>query len=486
MTRFNIFCRIFSLIIIYLSSLLSYGQTNTIASLTDLGTRYDFAYSIAIQEDEKVVIAGDADGTPFILRFDTRGVLDPTFGSNGKVFATWTCSSNPADNDIKIQSDGKIVLGTRYYNGSDDDFIVARYNIDGSPDLSFGNQGQVITKIGNYNDWCNCVIIQSDDKILAGGAMNNSANSDYNYDFALVRYNSDGSLDTSFGMDGKVRTHIGLSNNMAHSMAIQQNGKIILAGEANDSIFSDFALTRYNPDGTLDTSFGKEGVVRTALSPWYDYARSVLVQSDEKILVAGSAQSDLSNTNFALLRYFTDGTLDSTFGTNGTVITDVGNDYGNSLTLQSDHKIVLAGSTAAGTIYDYATLRYNMDGSPDNSFGTNGLIRTSFGDGDSEGLAAAVRSNGEIIIAGIYNHGSPLYFDIALLRLFSYLTSVPSSPALSLPPNGAAEQLTNPTLIWNSVTEASNYNLQVSPTEEFESLIVNEAGLISVKFGQDH
>lgn len=143
--------------IISLSSLLSSGQTNTIKILTDIGTRYDLAYSIAIQSDDKVVVAGDAAGKPCIIRFDTTGWLDNTFGSDGKVLAEWDCGSSYADNDIKIQTDGKIVLGTRYYNGVNNDFIVARYHVDGTPDIAFGSNGKVITRIGSYGSLCNCI-----------------------------------------------------------------------------------------------------------------------------------------------------------------------------------------------------------------------------------------------------------------------------------------------------------------------------------------
>ncbi len=108
------------------------------------------------------------------------------------------------------------------------------------------------------------------------------------------------------------------------TMAIQQDGKIVLAGEARDTLFTDFALARYHSDGSPDFSFGTEGVVLTALSETYDHARSVVLQADEKILVAGSAQNGLSNENIALVRYDTTGLLDGTFGTDGVVITDIG------------------------------------------------------------------------------------------------------------------------------------------------------------------
>ncbi|MBC8487073.1 MAG: T9SS type A sorting domain-containing protein [Bacteroidetes bacterium] len=422
MILLKIICKINIVIVISLSSINAFAQTNTIKILTDLGTNYDYSYSIAFQDDGKVIVAGDAWGTPCLIRFDTTGGLDNTFGIGGKVFTSWNCSSNPADNDIRIQQDGKIILGTRYYNGSDDDFILARFNSDGSPDLSFGDNGQVISSIGSYNDWCNAIAIQPDGKILAAGGTNNAPASNYNYNFALIRYNADGSIDSTFGNNGITITNIGLSNNIAYSMVIQQNNKIILVGEANDSIFSDFALARYKTDGSLDSDFGNGGIVRTPVSTTYDFAKSIDLQPDGKILVAGSAQSSLSNYNFALVRYELDGSLDNTFGVNGIVLTDIGSDFGEAVTIQPDEKIILAGSFTNGTIYDFATLRYNNDGALDYTFGTNGLISTSFGNGDSEGKAVTLGNDGEIIVTGSYNPGSPNYFDFAMVRLFSSIS----------------------------------------------------------------
>jgi uncharacterized delta-60 repeat protein len=464
------------IVFINLVSLCSYGQTNTFRVLTDLGTRYDYAYSIDVQSDGKVIVAGDAYGTPCMIRFDTTGVLDNSFGLGGKVFASWDCGSNPADNEIKIQSDGKIVLGTRYHNGENDDFIVARYHVDGTPDLEFGENGQVISQIGSYNDWCNTIAIQPDGKIVAAGGTGILPPGYFKYDFVLVRYNSDGTIDDSFGENGIVTTHIGSSSSIAYSMAIQQNGKIVLAGEARDSIFTDFTVARYNSDGSPDTAFGNKGFVRTALSATYDHATSMVLQADEKILVAGSAQNGLSNENIALVRYDTTGLLDGTFGTDGVVITDIDQEMGKSLALQSDHKIILAGEYTNSTIWDFAAFRYNVDGSLDDSFGINGLITTSFGNGDSYGMAVAIGNDGEILIAGTYNHGSPDYMDFALARLFSNL--VPDyTLILSSPLNGDTVQSMNPTLTWNPVFGASSYNLQVSTTPDFSSTIIHEPGI---------
>ncbi len=475
MNRLPVACMV-ALLAMFLLTAASYGQTNNFKLLVDMGTRYDYAYSIAVQHDNKVIVGGDAWGNPCMIRFDTTGAPDQSFGLNGKVFATWNCGSNPAGNDIKVQEDGKIVLGTRYHNGTDENFVVARYQTDGTPDGEFGDNGKVITRIGDYSDLCNCIAIQPDGKILAGGCTGVDTAFKWMYDFAVVRYHPDGQIDNEFGENGSVTTHIGDQYSIGYSMAIQPDGKIILAGETRDSIFSDVAIARYHPDGSPDQSFGTAGIIRTALSETDDFARSVALQSDGKIVVAGSTRQDLSNYDIALIRYHPDGSPDHTFGVNGVVKTDVGNEFGNSVAVQPDQKIIVAGGLTTTTIYDFAILRYQPDGTLDNSFGTNGLISISFGAGDSEGHAVTLGRHGEVIIAGSYNHGSPNYFDFALVRLFSKLNPS-ASPLLTFPENGAAGQQVSPELAWSPVQGNASYHLQISEVPDFATLTFEATGM---------
>lgn len=466
---------------IFQFSILSHGQTNTFKLYTDLSHHNDYASSVAIQNDGKVLVAGDAWGKPCLLRYDLTGALDKSFGTEGKVFASFEGPYNPNKNDIKIQEDGKIVMGTSYSNGIDGDFVVLRFNMDGSPDLSFGNKGQAISPIGQANDYCKSIAIQADGKIIAAGTTENGSSGSGNFDFAAVRYNSDGTIDRTFGNEGKAITHIG-QGNVANSVVIQPDGKIILAGKSNEIIFSDFALVRYNQDGTLDKSFGGSGIIQTQVSGTYDFANSVILQKDGKIIAGGSAQDGFSNYNFALVRYNADGSLDTGFGTNGIVTTDRSSvDIGNSLTIQSDEKLILAGGTLRGLGFDFCTIQYNTDGTPDNSFGTDGLITTSFGNGDAEANDIAIGNDGEIIIVGSYNRGAPNYNDFALVRLFSKLTEQ-TPPILSSPENSAFDQSVNPVMTWNEVSGATSYNIQVSPSPDFDDQVISCTGLPSTSF----
>ena len=171
---------------------------------------------------------------------------------------------------------------------------------------------------------------------------------------------ADGDLDASFGTGGKVVTSILSQDDFAHSVAIQSDGKIVVAGETKNGTFDEFALARYNADGTLDTSFGNAGgKVITNSNNNGDHAYSVAIQSDGKILLAG-ASDNTGNDDFALYRYDTDGSLDTSFGTGGKVVTAVGGggDIGTSVAIQSDGKIVVAGHSENGGYYDFALVRY--------------------------------------------------------------------------------------------------------------------------------
>jgi uncharacterized delta-60 repeat protein len=269
--------------------------------------------------------------------------------------------------------------------------------------------------------------------VAAGSSKNGS-----NYDFALARYNTDGTLDTNFGTGGKVITAIGSSTDVAESVAIQSDGKIVAAGFSNNGSNNDFALVRYNTNGTLDTTFDSDGKVTTAIGSANDVAYSVAIQSDGKIVAAGYSRSGGSNDDFALVRYNTDGSLDTSFDSDGKVTTAIGgsNDYAESVTIQSDGKIVAAGHSYMSSNYDFTLARYNTDGTLDTSFGTNGKVATAIGGSDDVAYSVAIQSDGKIVAAGYSYNGSN--FKFALVRYAgtppapAALTPVPTLPLFGL------------------------------------------------------
>ena len=398
------------------------GQLDTTFAQNGINTNagVSFAHSVAIQSDGKIVAAGNSynstNGTTYYsdfteVRYNSDGALDHTFGTNGVVITSVGDLSDYA-NSIAIQSDGKIIAAGSSYNGSDNDFAVVRYNSNGSLDNTYGTNGIVITSVGDSSDYANSIAIQSDGKIIAAGYSYNGSD----YDFALVRYNSNGSLDNTFGTNGVVTTSVGDSSDYANSIAIQSDGKIIAAGNSFNGSDDDFAVVRYNSNGALDNTFGTNGIVITSVGDSSDYARSIAIQSDSKIIAAGYSYNG-SDFDLALVRYNSNGSLDNTFGTNGIVITSVGDssDYANSIAIQSDGKIIAAGNSFNGSDFDFALVRYNSNGALDNTFGTNGVVTTDFGASDNIATSIAIQSDEKIIIAGgsIYGH---TFSDFTIVR----------------------------------------------------------------------
>ena len=345
------------------------------------------------------------------------GDLDTTFGIGGKVDIDFTGHSTA------IQSDGKIVVGGYVYPPTA--FALARYNTDGSLDASFGSGGKVVTDFPGGSSRVFSIAIQSDGKILAAGSSHNY-NSSVGYylsDFALARYNTDGSLDTSFGSGGKVETDFFGETDYAKTVTIQSDGKIVLGGTAwgGRNYRSDFALARYNTDGSLDTSFSGDGKVVTEFFGWVDIVTSVTTQSDGKILAAGvthNLNSGFYSSDFALVRYSINGSLDTSFGSFGKVVTDFFGEWdgGESVAIQSDGKIVVAGTASDDKNGDFAIVRYNIDGSFDTNFGSGGKVTTDFFGSFDIGNDISIQSNGKIIVTGRADNDPSLLTDISLAR----------------------------------------------------------------------
>jgi uncharacterized delta-60 repeat protein len=252
-------------------------------------------------------------------------------------------------------------------------------------------------------------------------------------------YAQPGSLDLSFDNDGIVTTAFGNNTDQGYSVAIQSDGKIVVAGYSYNGSDYDFALVRYNADGSLDNSFDSDGKITTAIGNGDDLGFSVGIQSDGRIVVAGKS-SNGSNDDFALVRYNTDGSLDNSFDSDGKVTTAIGSgdDKGSSVAKQSDGKIMVAGLTYNGSDFDFALVRYNIDGSLDNTFDSDGKVTTAIGSGDDMGLSVAKQNDGKIVAAGYSNNGSNN--DFALVRYngsatSTGITSLSANQSISIFPN---------------------------------------------------
>ncbi len=352
---------------------------------TDFGDD-DVATGAAIQGDGKiVVVGGGGGGDDFALaRYNPNGTLDLTFSGDGK--QTTDLGGEDKANTVALQANGKIIAVGEGGNG---DFALARYNPTGTLDTSFSGDGKQTTPFAGHDE-AQGVAIQEDGKIVVVG-----------HGFAIARYNPNGSLDTSFSGDGKrTTTDFGdFGPPDATAVAIQDDGKIIVVGSvAGPMLYADFAIARYNPNGTLDTSFNGAGRQQASFVG-HDEAHGVAIQGDGKIVVVGSGYDTVTGASEgALVRYNPNGTIDTTFSGDGKLTTDFGDWSG--VAIQGDGKIVTVGGADGGaTSFDFALARYNSDGSLDTSFSGDGKQTTDFG--DAEGASGvALQDDGKIVAAG--------------------------------------------------------------------------------------
>ena len=389
-----------------------FGANGAVVVEADLDSH---AQAVAMQPDGKVVVAGMADNGQqdvfALVRYNADGVPDDTFGIGGRVAAA--PGSDDGANAIAIQPNGAILAAGYSSNGHDDDFAVLRYTANGTPDTSFNGTGQVRIAVGASNDLARAVALQPDGKIVLAGESFNGAESD----FALVRCNTNGTLDTSFGGTGKVTTAFGSSNDVAEAVLVQPDGKLVAAGYTEVGLTADFALARYDPDGALDQTFGSAGKLSTDFGsgrPAYAYA--LALQPDGRLLAAGTTWIS-GNYYLALARYQTNGALDTSFGSGGKVIVQVGH-QARALAVQSDGKILIAGVSLGGANNDYAVLRFEANGALDSSYGIGGESVVSFSDGGSDtGYGVALDQVGRAVVAGDANSR----FGVARLASEPYL-----------------------------------------------------------------
>ena len=350
--------------------------------------------SMAIQSDGKIVIAGySSTGGIFIFavaRYNTDGSLDNTFDADGKLTTAIGLTDDEAT-AIAIQTDGKIIAAGFSYNGTNNVFALARYNTDGSLDNTFDADGKVTTAFaGSIGNIINSIMLQTDGKLVVAGSNHNGTN----LDFALARYNTDGSLDNTFDGDGKLTTAIGPSDDVAYSVALQTDGKIVVAGNSDDFSNNDFSVARYNTNGSLDNTFDGDGKLTTSIG-FAQNAAGLGIQTDGKILIAGS-----DGSNFVAARYNTNGSLDNSFDGDGIAITDVGTSFSsnaNSVEIQTGGKIIVAGFSFVSTGRDFALVRYNSNGSLDNTFDGDGKVTTNINGND---FGYAMKLSGQRIYVG--------------------------------------------------------------------------------------
>lgn len=441
------------------------------------------ATAVLLDHQGKIVLGGfssenDSNPQNFALaRLNTDGTIDRTFNEFGLQPGTTTTTINLNSSHsaqaqaLALQLDHKILLAGYIINSdySNASFALARFNYDGSLDTSFnhtGNQpGTVVSSVNNYAiNKCYAIALQPDQKIILAGACQSSISS--SNQFALARFNQNGSLDTSFNptgsQPGTVLTNINLSpdNCIGQSVIVQPNGKIIIAGYIANSDYScvEFAVAKFNQDGSLDTSFNQNGIQPGTMSTTIDYnnynfCSTIALQKDHKIVLGGlTAGNVILPAKFAIARLNNDGSLDHSFnpsgiepGTTSTTI-DLVNDFfatGSAIAIQPNQKIIVGGYLARPdrNYTKFALARFKTDGSLDTIFNRNGsqpgTISTNINGNIVYNLCSAIalEPNGKIVLAGISSDDSTNINNFAAARF----TIVPATSN----PNCLAAKLMN-------------------------------------------
>jgi uncharacterized delta-60 repeat protein len=342
------------------------------------------------------------------------GDLDATFDGDGIALFNFGGVSEGASS-LALQADGKLVAAG-WTGSAGGDMAAVRVNPDGSADTSFGGDGMASATIGSGYDRAYGTAIQSDGKIVVAGLAEVP-----NRDFALARFNTDGSLDTSFSGDGMLTTTVGADWDEINSVAIQADGKIVAAGYTDTGIYDMWAIARYQTNGTLDPSFDGDGIRVMGFGGINDRAADIAIQPDGKIVVVGR-----STSNFGVVRLLANGSLDTSFSGDGIQSTDFGGvDEAKAVALQADGKLVVVGTswiTGGPAGYDVAVARYNVDGSLDAAgFTGTGKLSRAIGTSNDVATDVAMLANGKILVAGRTRNGSVNDFFLMRLDSFGFL-----------------------------------------------------------------
>ncbi len=403
-----------------------------------------YAADVATTPDGGSVMAGTtrADfGQPFgiaVAKLRSDGTLDPSFSGDGKVIIPRGISSYAYA--VAVQPDGKIIVsGTHDEQGGSEFFDIVRINADGTLDPSFGGGGFRSISFNTPLEEAYDVTVAPDGKILAAGYAgtfippNGNQPGFADYDLAVVRLNPNGVPDTTFSGDG-VAKPLSTNSEEAHAIAVQPDGDILVAGEKND----EMAVTRLNNDGTIDSDFGTAGQATPDFPNTSDSAATgIALQPDGRIMLAGYA-SPGGDYDLAVARIDSGGGLDPNFSDDGKVVSDFGgsDEQANSVALQTNGKVVVGGY--GGDDSDLIALRFYANGVPDPDFGGgDGVVTVEFASDSDYGGDVAIQPDGPILLSGVTGNND----DFAIARLQGDPTGIAPPPP---PPPSGDDDVTPP------------------------------------------
>ena len=356
------------------------------------------AYAAAIDHHGRIVLAGATlsdDPDIALARFTSGGALDTTFGRAGKVRTD--LGADDYAFDVAIQDDGGIVVVGERRARASDKIVVQRYRPNGTLDPLFANAGTALTGFGRRFQSASAVAISPDGRIVVAGSTSNGITSRS----ALARYLPDGRLDRDLGGDGRVTVDVSRSGERFTDVVVQPDGRIVAAGWAELSLVPAFDAARFTVGGRLDETFSDDGIAKIDVGPGADKALALALQGDGKLVLAGAA-SAAGRDEWGLIRLGSRGHLDPDFGELGRVVTDFGPGYdeADGVAVQPNGKIVVAGRIRAGTHDDVGLLRLKSGGRHDRTFGAGGRVLTDVAGGSDAARDLAIGSNGKIVVAG--------------------------------------------------------------------------------------
>ncbi len=442
--------KLFTLVFLLVATTFSQAQSGTLdptfgtdgVVTTAIHPNYNMAETTVVQADGKILVAGSA-GTPStyqmaVVRYNQDGSLDTSFGNDGTLrFLVGSLKSFVMD--MAQQPDGKILLGGRTWDNVSGDFALVRLNEDGSFDNSFGTNGISLIETPE-TEASEAMSLLDDGKILMVGYQNDH--------FTVAKFNTDGSLDTSFGINGWAVVPFDNTASFADDVAIQGDGKIVVSGFAlNNNNRFQVAAARLNADGSVDNSFGTNGKVIFNVGDWNDFGEGVAIQSDGKILIGGHKW--ISNIqerhDLFVARLNTDGSLDTSYGTDGVATARLvdGANYSNGIVLQADDKPILAGFTILQGEINMAVVRFDTAGNLDSTFNGDGMVSFDYEGREDYGQAIALQADNKIILAGYSYGGGGSEFEVArFLNDGTVGTEDFQNVDFRLYPNPAKEQIT--------------------------------------------
>jgi len=376
------------------------------------GDMVDGIHDMALLDDGRIVVINERD----VARFNADASGDASFG--GGRFTIDFPGTSDRLSALAVQPDGKVVIvGGTLFNGIHHSALV-RLNSDGSLDGSFGSGGMVTTDPAGESNDAYDVVVQPDGRIVTAGHVVAAGDSD----FALRRYLPTGAVDVDFGTNGIATIDIG-NTEIPNAVALQDDGRILIAGRVGQSggAPQDIAIARFNSDGTVDTTFGNAGVAGTFTPDIRDEAIDIAVQPDGRIVLAGflTMPGLLVPSEFLVMRLNADGSADNSFGSNSVAEKPAfgeEGDWAQALAIMDDGRIVVVGQKSNTTQPDFAVVRYNPDGTLDSTFGTNGTSAVDFfGDVDIA-RAVAITGDGGILVGGMAKEGNVTRNALAKLK----------------------------------------------------------------------